>query len=422
MIQKPRGTKDIYGQDQKIYEFIFETFKNVAKNYNLEKITTPIFELYELFRDTNGESSDIMTKEIYKFEDFGGRLLALRPEGTAPIGRAIIENKLYLEKKYNKLYYVGSMFRYEKPQKGRLRQFYQIGIELTKDLNEYSILESIMIGSQFLDKLEIKDYKLLINNLGTKEDRQTYIDELKKYFKKNKNSLSIDSQKRIEVNPLRILDDKIDSKLDVVKSAPKINEFLSNDSKLEFEKVLKLLDQLNIPYEIDSSLVRGLDYYSNTVFEFVSYSEHLGSKTTLIGGGCYLDLVDSKSNPINGVGFGCGVERLFEIIKGNNKQNFDNKVDVYFILENDKQYNSIIPLIHKLRYHDISVEYNYSKRKFKKLLNDSSLFNPKLILFQELRHQNSLLWTIKIKKENYEINEDELFEQIIKNINKNKEK
>lgn len=419
MIQKPRGTKDIYGKDQKIYKFIFDNFRSIAKSYNLEEITTPIFESYELFKDTNGESSDIVTKEIYKFQDLGGRILALRPEGTASVGRAIIENKMYLDKKYNKLYYIGSMFRYEKPQKGRLRQFYQIGIELTNELNEYTILESIMIGHQFLTKLGIEDYKLYVNNLGTEKDRKKYINDLKKYFLKHKTELSIDSQNRIEINPLRILDDKNDSNLDIVKNAPKINEFLSDDSKEEFRKVLNLLDQLKIPYEIDSSLVRGLDYYSNFVFEFVSFSKHLGTKSTLIGGGCYLDLVDSKSNPINGVGFGCGVERLFEIIKGKNQDDFKSEIDVYFILESSSQFKLLIPLIYKLRYKGISVEYNYSLgKKFKKLLNNARLFNPKLIVFQELNQQNSNIWTVKLNGSNKKIDEKKMFDEIISNINK----
>ena len=225
MIQKPRGTKDIYGLDVQIYQNIFQTFETIARQFNLQRIITPMFEAYELFRDTTGEVSDIVQKEIYKFEDFGKRLLALRPEGTAPVGRAIIENKLFLEKKYNKLYYIGSMFRYERPQKGRLRQFYQIGVELIQELNVYSVLETILIGHKFLQQLQINDYKLVLNNLGLLAERQAYVEELKTYFTKHQAELSATSQKRILTNPLRILDDKVDNQLPVVQQAPKINQF-----------------------------------------------------------------------------------------------------------------------------------------------------------------------------------------------------
>ena len=395
MIQKPRGTKDIYGLDVQIYQNIFQTFETIAHQFNLQRIITPMFEAYELFRDTTGEVSDIVQKEIYKFEDFGKRLLALRPEGTAPVGRAIIENKLFLEKKYNKLYYIGSMFRYERPQKGRLRQFYQIGVELIQELNVYSVLETILIGHSFLQQLQINDYKLVLNSLGLLAERQAYVEELKTYFTKRQAELSATSQKRIATNPLRILDDKVDNQLPVVQQAPKINQFWSQQSQNEFSQLLQLLDLLKIDYEIDYSLVRGLDYYSNIVFEFVSDSEHLGEKATLIGGGCYLDLVHSKSNPINGVGFGCGVERLFEIIKGQNQVENTLKVDLYFILENEKQYQIALPLIHQLRALNYQVEFNYIIKKYNKLFQEANYFQAQLIIFQELNQQQSLFWTIK---------------------------
>ena len=395
MIQKPRGTKDIYGLDVQIYQNIFQTFETIARQFNLQRIITPMFEAYELFRDTTGEVSDIVQKEIYKFEDFGKRLLALRPEGTAPVGRAIIENKLFLEKKYNKLYYIGSMFRYERPQKGRLRQFYQIGVELIQELNVYSVLETILIGHKFLQQLQINDYKLVLNSLGLLAERQAYVEELKTYFTKHQAELSATSQKRILTNPLRILDDKIDNQLPVVQQAPKINQFWSEQSQNEFSQLLQLLDLLKIDYEIDYSLVRGLDYYSNIVFEFVSDSEHLGEKATLIGGGCYLDLVHSKSNPINGVGFGCGVERLFEIIKGQNQVENTLKVDLYFILENEKQYQIVLPLIYQLRALNYQVEFNYIIKKYNKLFQEANYFQAQLIIFQELNQQQSLFWTIK---------------------------
>lgn len=414
MIQKPRGTKDIYGNDEGIYKFIFSIFEKLAHAYNFEKIVTPMFESYELFKETTGETSDIISKEIYTFQDFGNRLLALRPEGTASAGRAIIENKLYLEKKYNKLYYMGSMFRYEKPQKGRMRQFYQIGVEITNELNNQSILESIVMANNFLKNLNINSYTLYLNNLGLKNDREIYINELKNYFRKHEKFLSEKSRERIEVNPLRILDDKEEQKLDVVKNAPKINQFWSFESKKEFEQLLKMLDYLNIKYEVDYSLVRGLDYYSNTVYEFVSFSSYLGSKTTIIGGGCYLNLINSQNfNQINGVGFACGVERIYEIIKNSQNLNFDKSVDVFWIIEEENNYKDVLPIIYKMRNNGICVEFNYFIKNYKKLFNDAKYFNSKIIIFKDLMQKNTDNWTIKCLNNNTIVNLNKIYKTIV---------
>lgn len=418
MIQKPRGTKDIFGLDAKIYQMIFDSFESLARTYNIKKIITPTFESFELFRDSNGESSDIVTKEIYKFKDYNDRLLALKPEGTASVGRAIIENKLYNDSNYNKLFYIDSMYRYEKPQKGRLRQFYQIGVEFTNNLSNNTIIDVITLACALLDKLKIDDYVLSINSIGSDKERQLYIDELKKYFTKYQNQLSEISQKRINVNPLRILDDKNDSQLEIVKNAPKICDFWSSETKEQFETILKTLDSLNISYQINYSLVRGLDYYSNIVFEFISTSNLLGSKVTVIGGGCYHDLIENDSNiKINGVGFGVGVERLFEIIKHDQKYQFSEEtINVNFLLENEEQNEIIRPLIYKLRANGIIVEYNYQFKKFKKLLNDAQKVNSQLIIFQELNQHHTNQWTIKNQmNNNITVSFDNLYEEI-KNI------
>lgn len=415
MIQKPRGTKDIFGLDAKIYQMIFDSFESLARTYNIKKIITPTFESFELFRDSNGESSDIVTKEIYKFKDYNDRLLALKPEGTASVGRAIIENKLYSDSNYNKLFYIDSMYRYEKPQKGRLRQFYQIGVEFTNNLSDNTIIDVIVLASSLLDKLKINDYVLNINSIGTKEERQLYIDELKKYFTKHQNQLSEMSQKRININPLRILDDKVDSQLDIVKNAPQICDFWSATTKEQFNKILKALDSLKISYQINYSLVRGLDYYSNIVFEFISTSNLLGSKVTVIGGGCYHDLIENDSNiQINGVGFGVGVERLFEIIKHDQKYQFlEESINVNFLIENEEQMQQIRPLIYQLRADDVIVEYNYRFKKFKKLLNDAQKMNSQLIIFQELNQHKTNQWTIKTKaNNNIDISFNDLYEKI----------
>lgn len=416
MIIKPRGTKDIYGIDEKIYNYIFKTFESLAKTYNIKKIITPTFESIELFVDLTGQTSDIVTKELYSFKDRSGRQLALKPEGTAPIGRAILENKLYSLKQYNKLYYIDSMYRYEKPQKGRLRQFFQIGVELTNELCLNSIMDAIFLSNSLLEKLGIDDYVLNINSIGTLEERDQYIKDLKHYFSKNKLKLSKLSQERIETNPLRILDDKEDSKLDVVKNAPKICDYWSEQTRKEFDLVINKLKKNNINYSINYSLVRGLDYYSNVVFEYVSKSKALGTKVTIIGGGCYFDLIKNDQNKIiNGVGFGVGVERLFEILKASNKlNNIDYQLDVVFLIENEEQYDLVQKVIYDLRKNDISVEYNYNVKKFRKLFDEAMKLQPKFIVFQEPNQQSTKTWTLKRNKENIKVELNNLKKEILK--------
>lgn len=398
MIQKPKGTKDIYGNDQDIYISIFDCFEQLAKSYNFQKITTPIFESLSLFKETSGELSDIITKELYSFKDLSNRELALRPEGTAPVGRAIIENKLLDEKIFNKLFYIGPMFRYERPQKGRLRQFYQIGAELVGDNFIYSTIEIIQLADNFLKQLKINDCILKINNIGTKDERKLFEKALEKYFEKNKLNLSDLSISRIKTNPLRILDDKIDSKKDVVLKAPKINEFLSIDSQNTFNKLLSLLTNFGIPFKIDPVLVRGLDYYTNIVFEFESTSKFLGSKSTIIGGGCYDNLIKNSSQEILGVGFGVGVERIFEILRNSNKiKNY--QIDVYFMINDEYEFEKMFPLICQLRDLNLVVDFNKKFNKTKKLYSDALYFNPKIIVYFELL-ENELVDLFTIKQMN----------------------
>ncbi|MGL6124896.1 MAG: histidine--tRNA ligase [Metamycoplasmataceae bacterium] len=396
MIQRPKGTKDIFGNDEFIYASIFKSFEEIAKSYNFQRITTPVFESLSLFRDSSGELSDIVTKELYIFKDLSNRELALRPEGTAPVGRAIIENKLIDNKLFNKLFYIGPMFRYEKPQKGRLRQFYQIGVELIGDNFIYSVIEIIQLADNFLKKLGISDCILKINNIGTKEERVLFEQKLSKYFENNKHDLSELSISRIKTNPLRILDDKIDSTKEVVLNAPKIDEFLSKESKKAFANLLFLLNEFGISYEIDPVLVRGLDYYTNFVFEFESKSKSLGTKSTIIGGGCYDNLIKNSPQNISGVGFGLGVERIFEILKDMNIIKV-NQIDAYFLINNQEEFEIAFPLICKLREMNIIVDFNKKFVKSKKLYSEALCFNPKRIIYFEQNDNNSLS-TITIKK------------------------
>ncbi|MGL5617662.1 MAG: histidine--tRNA ligase [Metamycoplasmataceae bacterium] len=423
MIQKPKGTKDIYGNDQDIYESIFNCFEKLAKSYNFHKISTPIFESLALFRETSGELSDIVTKELYSFKDLSNRELALRPEGTASVGRAIVENKLLTNKLLNKLFYVGPMFRYEKPQKGRLRQFYQIGVELIGDNSVYSIIEIIQLANNFLKQLGINDCVLKINNIGTKIERQLYEKTLSKYFEKNKDYLSELSISRIKLNPLRILDDKIDSKKGVVLKAPKIKEFLSNESKESFQNLLSSLKGFGISYEVDPVLVRGLNYYTNVVFEFESNSKTLGTKSTIIGGGCYYNLIKNSSQDILGIGFGIGVERIFEILKDVNETK-EKSIDVYFMINNEKEFTLLFPIICELRNNNIIVDFNKKINKSQKIYSDALYFKPKkIVYYEQLENKKSNKITIKQMSNNVKIEVD--IKEVVKSIlegNKNENK
>ncbi|MGL5205704.1 MAG: histidine--tRNA ligase [Metamycoplasmataceae bacterium] len=414
MIQKPKGTKDIYGNDQDIYESIFNCFEKLAKSYNFHKISTPIFESLALFRETSGDSSDIIAKELYSFKDLSNRELALRPEGTAPVGRAIVENKLLANKLLNKLFYVGPMFRYEKPQKGRLRQFYQIGIELIGDNSIYSIIEIIQLANSFLNQLGVNDSILKLNNIGTKSERQLFEEALSKYFEKNKARLSELSISRIKLNPLRILDDKIDSKKEVVINAPKIDEFLSKESKQSFENLLSLLTDFGISFEVDLTLVRGLDYYTNVVFEFESNSKSLGSKSTIIGGGCYDNLIKDSSQDILGVGFGIGVERIFEILKDVSKTK-DKSIDVYFIINNQDEFRTLFPLISELRRNNMIVDFNKKFNKAQKLYTEAQNFEPNQIVYYEQLNEKKPN-TITIKQMNNNVKIEVTISEVVKLI------
>jgi histidyl-tRNA synthetase len=424
MIQRPKGTKDIYGHDQKIYSLIFSCFESLAKSYNFQKITTPIFESLSLFKDTSGEMSDIVVKELYSFKDLSNRELALRPEGTAPVARALVENKLLVNKKFNKLFYIGPMFRYEKPQKGRMRQFYQIGTELVGDNSIYSVLEIINLAHQFLQDLKINDTVLKINNIGTKAERETFSKELSTYFTKNQKELSDLSISRINVNPLRILDDKIDSQKPVVLNAPKINDFIAQESQKSFDELLSLLKTFGIAYEVDPVLVRGLDYYTNVVFEFESNSKTLGTKSTIIGGGCYDNLIQNSGQDIVGVGFGVGVERLFEIIK-DSAEITEDQVDVYFMLNNPEELQRLFPIICQLRQQNIIVDFNKKFAKQKKVFADAMLFGAKQIVYYELfGNPDNELITIKntIKKIKNEVEKNKVIDIILEGIKNEKTK
>jgi len=271
MIAKPKGTYDIYGLDAKYYNYINKVFERVCELYNYEFIRTPIFEASELFHRSVGDTSDIVTKETYDFKDRGERNLTLRPEGTAGVVRSFIENKMHGDTiQPKKFYYSGTMYRYERPQAGRYRELSQFGVEALGSDSPIIDAEVISLAYRTLEEMGIENLTVKINTLGDKESRDRYREALVKYLEPHINELCEDCQKRFATNPLRILDCKVDKDSDILKNAPSIMDYLNDESQKRFNKVLEYLTYLDVDVETDSNIVRGLDYYDHTVFEFVS--------------------------------------------------------------------------------------------------------------------------------------------------------
>jgi len=308
-IQNVRGTYDLYGENKRKAKKVIELASQTVEKYGFEEIETPIFEFTEVFARNLGDTSDIVTKEMYTFQDRGGESLTLRPEGTAGVVRSFISQGMQQNLPV-KFYYVGPMFRYERPQKGRQRQFTQFGIEMLGVETPQADIEVISMAYRFLKELGLTDSVVVeINSLGDQESRDAYRTKLVAYLKEHLNELSSESRERLEKNPLRILDSKEECDKIVVSNAPLYSDSLNQTSKMFFSKVLKGLDLLKIPYRVNDRLVRGLDYYSHTVFELVT--DKLGSQGTVLAGGRYDGLIaEMGGGDISGIGWACGVERL----------------------------------------------------------------------------------------------------------------
>lgn len=308
MFQPVRGTHDLYGEECQKHLKVIETAREITQWYGYDEIITPIFEFEGVFHRL-GETSDVVSKETYTFTDRGGDSLTLRPECTAPVVRAAISNGLTQQLPL-KFFYAGSMFRYDRPQKGRFRQFEQVGVELCGVSEPQGDVEVIALAAHILERLGLSSRVILeINTLGDMESRNAYREALVSYFKRYTSSLSKESLERLEKNPLRILDSKDKKDQEIVREAPVFNEFLSDLSKAHFEDVLKSLELLKISYKINRKLVRGLDYYCHTAFEFIS--DELGAQGTVLAGGRYDGLFKMMEGPdLSGVGWAAGVQRL----------------------------------------------------------------------------------------------------------------
>ena len=312
-LKRVRGTEDLKGDSQQQHNFIVDTARKVAHQFCFQEISTPVFELSQTFSRTLGPESDIVNKEMFTFEDRSGTSLTLRPEGTAGVARHFITENLHQQLPL-RFFYQGSMFRYERPQKGRLRQFHTVGVELLGESAPRGDVECICLAYMFFQKLQIeKKLTLEINSIGDVESRDQHRTALVEYLKPLKGQLSVDSRRRLKTNPLRILDSKEDQDRELLKKAPVIKDFLNPRSQDFFAQTCEGLDKLGLSYKINPLLVRGLDYYNHCVFEFKAFGEQMGAQNTVLAGGRYDRLVEIMAEGgqrIHGTGWGAGIERI----------------------------------------------------------------------------------------------------------------
>ena len=410
----PRGTFDILPDISYRWQFVTNVFREVAREFNYKEIVTPIFEKSDIFERSVGESSDIVEKEMYKFEDKKGRIFALRPEGTAPVVRSFIENGLNLKPNSSKLYYLGPMFRYDRPQKGRYRQFYQYGIENIGSTNPYIDAEVIAFAYKFLNKLGLKNFKLQINSIGCKNCTKDYDDALIKYFTPNVDALCSDCRKRLKKNPKRVLDCKVKRCKEIASDAPSMLDYLDDECADNFEKVKEYLTSMEIPFEVNSKIVRGLDYYSQTAFEFIN--SNLGAQNTLIGGGRYDTLAEQlggKNMP--GIGFAGGFERLLLSMEEEGLSfGLQQVPKVYLVALGEKARSAGIRLIMKLRDNGISAEFDPDKVSMNAQMKMTNKTGAKfaLILGEDELEKNTIILKDLTKSEQKIINISDLISSI----------
>lgn len=381
-LQKPKGTQDILPADSAKWQYVENVARETFKKYNYGEIRTPMFEHYEVISRSVGDTTDIVTKEMYDFHDKGDRHITLRPEGTAPVVRSYVENKLFAPEvqKPVKVYYIGSMFRYERPQAGRLREFHQLGVECFGSKNPATDVETIAMAYQLFNTLGIKDVTLHLNSLGNTESRLAYRQALIDYLTPMRESLSKDSQRRLDENPLRVLDSKEKEDKVAVENAPSILDYLDEESQAHFDEVRTMLDSLNIPYVIDTNMVRGLDYYNHTIFEFITTVDK--SELTICAGGRYDSLVEYFGGPETaGFGFGLGLERLLLVLdKQGIELPVEESLDVYIAVLGSGANGKALELVQAIRYQGFKAERDYLGRKIKAQFKSADTFKAKTVI------------------------------------------
>lgn len=419
VIQAIRGMNDILPEQIGYWQYIEAVLEDIMVSYAYQEIRFPIVESTQLFKRSAGEQSDIVAKEMYTFEDRNGDLLTLRPEGTAACLRAGIQNSLFYNQT-QRLWYMGPMFRHERPQKGRYRQFYQFGVESIGTASPDADVELIAMSARIWDGLGIADQVVLqINSLGSQEARNNYRQHLINYFEQHQAQLDEDSQRRLHTNPLRILDSKNPELKELIINAPKLTDYLDAESKQHFDWVLQQLTKLGIAYEINPFLVRGLDYYSRTVFEWVTDS--LGAQGTICAGGRYdtlIELLGGKPTPA--VGFALGMERVISLLE---MQGFDatQSPDVYLISVGDVAQQWASSLAEKIRddFPQISLLMHCGESSFKNQLKkaDKSGATVALILGEdEVTHNQITVKYLREDKEQQTVAYEQLVKTLVENI------
>lgn len=375
-MQNVRGTYDLYGEAKRKMKKVIATASNVVEKYGFEEIETPIFEFTEVFSRNLGDTSDIVTKEMYCFEDRGGESLTLRPEGTAGVVRSFISEGMQQNLPV-KLYYAGPMFRYERPQKGRQRQFTQFGVELLGVESPQADIEVIAMAYEFIESLGLEgNVTVEINSLGDAESRAAYREKLVAYLQQHYDELSEDSKSRLERNPLRVLDSKEECDKAVVANAPLYQDSLNDNSREFFKQVLKGLDLLGIKYRVNNRLVRGLDYYSHTVFELVT--DKLGAQGTVLAGGRYDGLVEQMGGgKVAGIGWACGVERLSMLLEGG----VDLPRPIAVIPVGEDVSENALEIAYRLRRAGFRVEHSYSGNLKKRMTKANKANAVKAVIF-----------------------------------------
>ncbi|MEG1309291.1 MAG: histidine--tRNA ligase [Bacilli bacterium] len=415
MIQKPKGTYDVYGQNSKQILYIEQLMKSLMEKYNYEYFRTPVFENSDLFNRAVGETTDVVTKETYDFLDRSERKMTLRPEGTAGMCRSFVENKMYGTYSMPvKCWYYGPMYRYERPQSGRFREFYQIGVEVFGSDSPNVDAEVISIPVNFYKLIGLKGIKVNINTLGDKESRENYKEALINHFKPHINNLCSDCQERFLKNPLRILDCKIDASNEIMKTAPKTIDYLNQVSKDHFTKVKEALDALDIDYIVNPGIVRGLDYYTHTVFEVEADIKGFGSNNVLCGGGRYNGLISAIGGPeISGVGFALGLERLLNAINAEAIElPINDTVNAYIIPMSEEEQSYAMGLTQSLRLNGFTVEMDYMSRKLTNNFKQADKLNSEFIIIigeEEIKNKTLTIKNNKTKEE-YKIKEAEVID------------
>ncbi len=418
-LQAPRGTVDIYGEDVVIWQFIEKTIREVCGTYCIDEIRTPIFEHTEVFKRDEEDTSDMVNKEMYTFVDKGDRSLTLRPELTAPVVRSFVENKFYGLGLPQKYFYIGPCFRYERPQAGRQRQFHQFGVEYFGSPSVVADAEVIALADTIIKKLGIKNYKLKINSIGDSVCRVRYNETLKEFLTINEEYLCEDCKARFEKNPLRTLDCKNEKCRSILDKAPKTIDVLGEECLGEFESLKTKLTNLGIEYEVDTMLVRGLDYYTKTVFEFVSTD--LGAQSAISGGGRYNKLVEQLGGPETpAVGFGLGMERLVLVLKAIGMETPKNTMDIYIGSIGEKGMLVSEKLAYELRANGVTCEINQMDKAVKAQMKFADKQNAKYVVIIGDSEAENKTCSIKNMRTNDESNKETSvkFEEILDFVKK----